>query len=361
MDFGCFLPGHWFNVDQPLEEMYDDLLTEAALAEKCGFSHIWLAEHHFNNYIAQPAPMQLAAMLADRTTTVKIGIAVVVLPFYHPLRLAGELAQLDVLLKGRLVATLGRGAFRFEAYAMGQDMTDEENRELCSESIQILAATLRSRMRAVDHKGKRWQFENVTIIPPSYSKTSPDLWVAAQSPLSAEWAVKLCVESGLRPQIFCSQLRRPFSVISDVHSAYKKALASYGKGLEDGTFAVNQVVYVADSVDQARSDAFGTVYPLNRGVYNLIAVAGAARDHVRDGVVTETPLVDEPSEDELLAGTVIGDTEFVIEHLRPYAELGVDHLSLHTNIGLPHELVSKSLTLFSQGVMPHLANVGIRE
>ena len=227
MEFSIFVPGHWFDLSTPPKRLYHELLEQGELAEELGFDSVWLAEHHFNNYVAQPGPFQLAAMLGERTKTVNIGIAVVVLTFHHPLRLAGELAQLDVLLDGRLEAALGRGAFPWEAHQMGIVQTQAESREYCREHIKVMATTLRSRGAAIDYEGERWSFSNLTIIPPTATDASPRFWVAAQRPDSVEWAVSSALEAGLPPIVFCSQLRRPFSLIEGMAAAFKESIAAH--------------------------------------------------------------------------------------------------------------------------------------
>jgi alkanesulfonate monooxygenase SsuD/methylene tetrahydromethanopterin reductase-like flavin-dependent oxidoreductase (luciferase family) len=209
-----------------MAELYGELIKQAQLAEELGFDTAWLAEHHFNNYVAQPSPFQLAAMLGATTSRIRLGIAVVVLTFHHPLRLAGELAQLDVLTQGRLDVAVGRGAFPWEAHQMGIKQTDQENRDYCSEHLLVMARALRSPMKAIDHQGKLWQFANLTIIPPTYTEKSPTFWVAAQRPESVPWAIESCLNAGLPPILFCSQLRRPFKLIEDVHAAYERELSA---------------------------------------------------------------------------------------------------------------------------------------
>lgn len=358
MDFSVFLPGHWLDQSKPPEQLYRELILEAQLAEELGFRSVWLAEHHFNNYVAQPGPLQLAAMIADRTERIHIGIAVLVVTFHHPLRLAGELAQLDVLAKGRLEVAIGRGAFPWEAQQMGIHQEDQENREYCKEHLLVLAKTLRSRMQAVDHEGSYWKFANVTIIPPTATPSSPQFWVAAQRPDSVPWAVASCLDAGLSPMIFCSQLRRPFALVGQMLNVFKASLAegerTRGVGSDGARFALNQMVHIAPSVDQARKEAAMALYPLSRGIHNMMAAVGDARRYIRNGIVTEESPRPDPTEDELLDNAIVGDPDTAVEHIRKYRECGVDDLSLHFSFGQPHEFVTRSMRLFSTSVLPVL-------
>ena len=353
MECAAFLPGHWFDLSKPPARLYGELIEQAELAEALGFDAVWLAEHHFNNYVAQPGPLQIAAIVASRTRRVRIGIAVVVAPLHHPLRLAGELAQLDVLANGRLEVAVGRGAFPWEAEQMGVHQSEQESRDFCKEHLLVMATALRSRMEAVDHKGSRWTFSNVTIIPPTATPASPRFWMAAQQPASVPWAVASCLDAGLPPAIFCSLLRRPFALVEEMRAALTRSLverAFSGPGL----LAINQVVHLAPSTDQARREAAAALYPLNRAVQNLLPKSGVDGPVLRNGIASDIPLAQEPSEDDLLANAIIGDPDTAIEQVRRYANCGVGHLSLHFNIGQPHEFVVRSMRLFAEVVRPAL-------
>lgn len=94
------------------------------LAEQYGFSSLWVPEHHFSGYAVMPAPLQVLAHLAARTTTLKFGTMVLVLPWHNPARLAGELSMLDNLSGGRVILGVGRGLSRLEYRGMSCDMND---------------------------------------------------------------------------------------------------------------------------------------------------------------------------------------------------------------------------------------------
>jgi alkanesulfonate monooxygenase SsuD/methylene tetrahydromethanopterin reductase-like flavin-dependent oxidoreductase (luciferase family) len=125
-------------------------------------------------------------------------------------------------------------------------------------------------------------------------------------------------------------------------------------GSRSRLLAINQVVHLAPSTDQARREAAAALYPLNRAVHNLLPKSGDREPVLRNGIASEILLPQEPSEDDLLANAIIGDPDTAIEQLRRYADCGVGHLSLHFNIGQPHELVVRSMRLFAQVVRPAL-------
>ena len=102
-------------------QRYRDTLEQAAHAEALGFESVWPVEQHFIPDLSiMPAPMLLLAAIAERTKTLRLGIAIVLLPLSHPLRIAEEVATLDVLSNGRVEFGIGRAAsFRATSSASG--------------------------------------------------------------------------------------------------------------------------------------------------------------------------------------------------------------------------------------------------
>src|SRR5262249_56372466 len=93
--------------------MYARAVDMAQAAETLNFRNIWLAEHHFSTYGYVSRPAQLATYIAARTTRLRVGTAVIVVPLHHPLVIAEEIATLDILANGRVDIGLGR---RYQVY-----------------------------------------------------------------------------------------------------------------------------------------------------------------------------------------------------------------------------------------------------
>src|SRR5438034_5045707 len=83
------------------EEVYARAIEQAQAAEELAFRNVWLAEHHFSTYGYLGRPVQLATFIAAKTTRLRVGTAVIVVPLHHPLMIAEEIALLDVLANGR--------------------------------------------------------------------------------------------------------------------------------------------------------------------------------------------------------------------------------------------------------------------
>ncbi|MEM7542379.1 MAG: LLM class flavin-dependent oxidoreductase [Pseudomonadota bacterium] len=110
------------------QEVWENDVRFADMAEPLGFESIWSIEHHFTDYTMCPDPLQFLTYMAGRTSKVKLGTMVVVLPWHDPMRVAEQVSMLDTLSKGRLILGLGRGAGRVEFDAFRQDMGDSRPR-----------------------------------------------------------------------------------------------------------------------------------------------------------------------------------------------------------------------------------------
>src|SRR5215469_5731829 len=136
MRIWTFLIGQRTSDRTGFEEIYRNLLEEAELAERLGYHGVLLAEHHFTNYCAIPNPLMLAAAIGQRTSRVRIGTAVIVLPLHNPVRVAEDIAQADHLTGGRLEVGLGRGYAPYEFAPFGTAMEDSAG--AMAEALDVL-------------------------------------------------------------------------------------------------------------------------------------------------------------------------------------------------------------------------------
>src|SRR5438874_11216784 len=118
------------------EEIYGRALDTAQAAEELGFRNIWLAEHHFSTYGYVARPLQLATYIAARTTRLRVGTAVIVVPLHHPLIVAEEIATLELLAGGRVDIGLARGYQHYEFERLGLGL--ESGRARWDEAVDIL-------------------------------------------------------------------------------------------------------------------------------------------------------------------------------------------------------------------------------
>jgi len=159
----------------------------ADLAEPLGFDSLWSVEHHFDDYTMVPDVTQYLTYMAGRTSRIKLGTAVIVLPWHDPVRVAEQVAMLDILSEGRVILGFGRGAARIEYEGFRVKM--EEARERFVEAGEIVVKALKN--ERFSHQGKYFQIPEMTIRPRPYSDFTGRMYGAAVSPESAEIMAKL--------------------------------------------------------------------------------------------------------------------------------------------------------------------------
>jgi alkanesulfonate monooxygenase SsuD/methylene tetrahydromethanopterin reductase-like flavin-dependent oxidoreductase (luciferase family) len=344
MRFYLFLPGQWWDRSKPASRLYEEMLEQAVLAEQLGYDGIWLAEQNLVSFLAAPDPLQLAAMIAERTSRLRIGVAVFVLPFHHPLRLAGQIAQFDQLCGGRFDVACGRGASPYQMRQFQTEMDEAQSRAFFAEHLQIMVEHWTDHS-AHAHDGRFFSYPNATVLPPPRQQPHPPLWIAALSARSMRWAIEL----GFHSNAIFSPFREPFSHVEGVYEAFGQALRDSGRERSDAQFGVNRMTFVGAEEAECR-EVLRYVLMNHR----IIDQQLGGREHVRDGdyVVDEAVREDEPELDEMYANIAYGTASEVRSKLARYAELGVDLFSAWHNVGQPHEQVCSSMEAFAREVMP---------
>jgi alkanesulfonate monooxygenase SsuD/methylene tetrahydromethanopterin reductase-like flavin-dependent oxidoreductase (luciferase family) len=178
MKFGIFVFGdNPPDIGRSNQKYYEEVLTMAEWAEELGFDSFWLGEHHFYWYGTCVSPPMIIAALAQRTKKIRLGPAISVLPFHHPLIVAEEYALADNLCDGRLNFAIGSGFSPLEYRTFGMSM--EEARERYWEGFDVILKAWRQ--EEFSHKGKFYQVENFSLWMKPLQKPMPPTWVAASS------------------------------------------------------------------------------------------------------------------------------------------------------------------------------------
>lgn len=156
----------------------------AEAAERLGYDHAWVLEHHFTRYGLVGSALAQAAFILGRTTRLRVGTAINVIPLGHPIRLAEEVALIDQLSQGRLMFGIGRGTFVKDYTVFGVDMSD--NRAILTEWYDVISRCWREGRCSAD--SERLRFSEVEVFPPVYSQPGPPVYAVAQSPETVKWA-----------------------------------------------------------------------------------------------------------------------------------------------------------------------------
>lgn len=164
-----------------------DHMSIGDLAEPLGFNSIFALEHHFTGYSMSPQPTQLLAYFAGRTKKVKLGTAVIVLPWHDPVRVAEMIAQLDIMCGGRCLFGFGRGAARTEYAGFRVDMG--EARPRFAEAADVVIKALANEV--FEHDGEFFKIPRMSIRPRPISSPETRFYASSVSPESAELIAKM--------------------------------------------------------------------------------------------------------------------------------------------------------------------------
>jgi luciferase family oxidoreductase group 1 len=324
---------------RPSPEIYARGIEIAQAAETLGFRNVWLAEHHFSTYGYLSRPAQLATYIAAKTTRLRVGTAVIVVPLHHPLVVAEEIATLDLLSGGRLDVGLGRGYQPYEFERLGLDL--ESGRARWEESVDIILKAFEGRPFTYD--GKLFKIPETSVFPQPLQQPRPPIWITAQSPASVEAAVRrgfnLLTGGFGVPIERMAEFRRLFDrLVAEVEPA---------SPLKVG---VQRAVYVTDSEADARAAA-------EEARWNM-RVTLSLRNHyerVEGGRAIAVPAPSEPATDDLLDRfLVIGTPDTCIRQIRRVQEaVGITHFNCSFWFGdLEHPRVLRSMELFAREVAP---------
>ena len=256
--------------------LLDNLRQQTILAEELGFETMWLGEHHFGPYAVGdiPNPILLGADLAARTSRIRIGQMANIAPWWHPIRLAEDIAILDNMTGGRVEVGFGRGIWPYEGpqfHPNADPRRDRENRELFRETVEIVRDILANEY--FSYHGTNYHFpaentvfshplyppnpawqdgERVTklrVTPRPYQKPHPPLWMTVSTDRSVTAAAELRLKACYwQPPAL--RIRKRMELYAKVRSELEGRPFAVG---EDQ--AVMRSTYVASSMEEARRDA----------------------------------------------------------------------------------------------------------
>ncbi|MBI3247784.1 MAG: LLM class flavin-dependent oxidoreductase [Deltaproteobacteria bacterium] len=187
MKFGILQFFSWPERRVALPTVYQRALQRIEIMDQTGYDAVWLTEHHFSDYSVCPSIPVMGAHAAARTKRLRIGAGVTLAAFYHPLRLAEEIALLDILSEGRVNWGAGRGfdAKEFENFNVPMQESYDRFREV----VEIVKQAWTNEI--LTYRGKYFSFNNVEVLPKPLQQPHPPMWVAAGSPDAIDWAASV--------------------------------------------------------------------------------------------------------------------------------------------------------------------------
>jgi len=209
-------------------------------AEALGFHSTFVVEHHFTGFGQVSASLNLLTWLGARTSTLRLGTAVLVLPWHNPVLLAEQAATLDLLSGGRLDFGIGKG-YRYNEFA-GFCVDMEEADARFDEAMAVITKAFVAN-EPFSHRGRYWQFDNIVVEPPSAQRPHPPFWMGAGS----ERSVRQVAERGYN--LLLGQYDLPEDVIRLV-AQFKADVTARGRHWDPMEVGVARAVHFADTADQ---------------------------------------------------------------------------------------------------------------
>lgn len=340
MDFGMLLTFSNPNGDLSTPRLVDSQISQAVLAEELGYDHVWIAGHH-GTTMYFPCHFTILAAVAARTTRIRIGTYIVVLPINEPLNLAEQAATLDVLSGGRFDLGVGAGNFidDFESHGVSR----RERGQRMEEGLTIIQGLWTQ--ERFSFEGKYYKLPPFSLVPRPIQK-NPPLWVAATAEKAFDRAARFgCHLAGTGTGF----------------DYYEERLRTHGFDPKNFYKGILQFVYVAETRQQAWKEAAPAVlcwleyYKKQFDAHDDMAFFRAQTG----GYFGADPL---PKVDDLegmqklhFLGSpfVIGDPDDAAGWMDKAKQAGVTHTAMSMQFGgMDPQLSEKSLRVFAKEVIP---------
>jgi alkanesulfonate monooxygenase SsuD/methylene tetrahydromethanopterin reductase-like flavin-dependent oxidoreductase (luciferase family) len=324
MEFGVFHEFLSAGATQPVS--FAQSFEQIAAAEAWGLDIVWLAEIHMNpTRCLVSAPLTVLSAIAAKTTRIRLGPAVQLLPLGHPLRLAEEAATIDQISGGRLVFGVGRSAFpgAYRAYGIPY----EESQVMFAESLDIIKRVWTEPVAS--HEGHYWRFDKFTLVPRPVQTPHPEIRIAASQP-ATYGAI-----GTLGYPLLCALRASAIDDLPGNLKAYRAAWRAAGHAGEPRAY-LQIPIHIAENQEQAEAEAHD----------GLMRFASYRADLVRGPLTFEGVLRQKG---------IVGTPDKVAARIAELRETtGLDGISAEINVGslLTHEQVMRSLRLFCQDVVP---------
>jgi alkanesulfonate monooxygenase SsuD/methylene tetrahydromethanopterin reductase-like flavin-dependent oxidoreductase (luciferase family) len=316
-------------------------LEMVQMAEQGGFNIVWAAEHHALEMTIAPNPFQLLTWWAQHTDKIRLGTAVAVAAYWHPINLAGEAAMVDLLSGGRLEFGLGSGAYQREFDRMHHGLKQSDAYRYVQEMLPALKGLWAG---DYEHDGEFWTFPTATSVPKTIQQPHPPIWVAARSPITFDYAVKN------NCHVMSWPLTRPFAEAELYKKQLDEAIAANPGA--NPTFALMRHTALYENAS-GRDAAITAIQSVLGQFENLFRNLG----DVNNGFPKKIPLEDltdreQYNADMLEENLMFGSPEQVIAKLKRYEALGVDDFIYYSSMGLGHKEQKRSMELFCSEVIP---------
>jgi len=309
---------------------YRKYIDYVLFAEELGYHSVFVVEHHFTGVGQLSASLNFLSYLAGRTARMRLGTAVVVLPWHNPVLLAEQVATLDLLSNGRFDFGVGKG-YRPPEFS-GFCIPIEEATERFDETIAFLRKAWTATDRFSYH-GRRWRFEDIVIEPRPIQLPHPPLWMGAGSFES----IRRAAQQGFN--LLLDQIATVDLTIERV-ATYRDELERLGRPCRPGQIAVARALQIARTGEE-RQQAYALRTKVLKAIGGLARGPGAER-YQNIGSHADPDLAGEES-------ALLGTPEEIIARLKKLEAGGVDYVLLIDPTGS-----KDTLRTFTEEIMPAL-------
>ena len=221
---------------------YHDFINYVAEAEKLGFSSVFLVEHHFTGFGQVSASMNLLSYLAARTEKIRLGTAVVVLPWHNPVVVAEQAATLDLLSNGRLDFGVGKGyrEYEFSGFCIPQ----QEATARFDEAMEVIRKAWTSEDR-FSFAGRYWHYDNIVVEPSPVQQPHPPFWLGAGS----DESIRRAAREGYN--LLLDQIA-PIDIILGRVKAYREECAAVGRAYDPMMIGVTRGLQIVHNEEERR-------------------------------------------------------------------------------------------------------------
>jgi alkanesulfonate monooxygenase SsuD/methylene tetrahydromethanopterin reductase-like flavin-dependent oxidoreductase (luciferase family) len=340
------------------EQVYREALAEIELADRLGLDGVWMVEHHFmREYSHSSAPDMFLAAASQRTKRIRLGHAIFLLPFWHPVRVAERIATLDILSGGRVEFGVGRGFSPKEYDTFGVRM--EDSRTLVDEAMEVIMRCFGE--ERVVHEGKHFKVADCEVLPKPLQKPHPPIWTAAVSSETYDMA------AARGWGVLAGPFKPGFMVMQDLER-FKAGWATAGRKPEDIRFAMTLGMFVANNRKHAHEVAKRNIAWFYKLLLMLTrpVLARAPKTYESYGELQRVLGASEGTMEQFMAnpdgmfemlrdsGMILAGTpDDVAEKIADLEKRGVNHVLCAVGAGgVPHEDVMSSIDLIANEVAP---------
>lgn len=345
MKFALMTHLPWPEGKEPRQVM-QETVEEVQHGEALGFESAWFAEHHFTRYGLGSSSMLIASAIAAQTSTIRLGLAVLVPPLHNPIRLAEDTATLDLISNGRLDVGFGRGAARYEFVPFGVDPGDTQGR--FQESVNMIEGM----WTTADYtkKGQFYSVDKANLVPQVVQQPHPPAYIAATR---TQETFNYAVAKGWPTMVGLTMETGPGVELCQRYAAESKKA---GFNVPSTAIPFFRHVYVAPTEDQVVED---TRAPLQwmidmlqwRGKITEGSEIDMGLENWRN-TRTEAPQTYEHVREKR---GIIGTPDQCIAQLKALQDQGIGYFGCNLAFGgMDHGKIMASMKLFAEEVMPYV-------